>query len=497
MSAEAEFIASLNALLVSHQARAEDGSYIPKLLFADLDRQRRLLLVRFRSPPHCLDESKLALIQRNTEEAFYAESVDKVLALHKRLKLLTSLKSDPSFVAQSCRYLSFRLFRPWHQQEFYTCADVFSRLGGMRLICRWAIEWVQKPSWGTTTEVDALAMIMSACWNFCSNDDRSKHLLDAGIMDLLVVLFQKSCTPKEIMRKAMGLLWSVIEYGNIQEQVAMKATGILEALLHICDHNSEDPLMSELALGPIHMCASNFRCLPAFTPNVAKYFHAIQHSSERFPKAIMVGYMGCLALGSLLTNLHRQLWMWVCECAVREHDLAGKLKPCASCQKALGADYTRLSHALSKLSVPATKLIRKWLANHRPQDVRKVEFGHYVWRFIFPFSVLLRCQLPEVRIMGAFSLANLAQGSDNRDLLVAEEGASVPVLQCASHSHVKGVSDFAKEAMKPFHLDGVQPLSLKELCVFYVSEHFRQLFHTEVVPLLPKSLHHQIVPFVL
>ena len=48
----------------------------------------------------------------------------------------------------------------------------------------------------------------------------------------------------------------------------------------------------------------------------------------------------------------------------------------------------------------------------------------YIWPVFTPFTCLLQSQYPQVREMGAFALANLCQGDENRDTMRDEDNSN-------------------------------------------------------------------------
>ena len=388
----------------------------------------------------------------------------------------------------------------WHKQKFYTCADTFQRLGGVKMVCGWMLDWVQRSDWERHQEVEALAMTMSACWNFCSNDERSEHLLDSGVLDLLVSLLGErqdplKRPPDRIRQKALGLLWSVIEYHSVQIKMVHHPSGVVDTLLDVCLARNAEARTLEMALGSLHICASNFQCVRALAPRAGKFHTAVAASVREWGSSVMVGYMACLVLASLWTGLRRQLWVWSCDCAMLGHSPSANGLPCAVCQ-AKHPDLWTVVHSAEMFYDGVGPLIEDWLAMTSPSDVRKKEAGHYVWRLMAPFTYLLKCPVAVVRKLGAFALANLCDGADNRDMLVEEEGTSVGPLQALCYSHDDGVRTQTQHAMQHIYQDsGVDPLRLSDICKAFISENFNRCFNVTAVRYIPKHLHHTIIPF--
>lgn len=70
-----------------------------------------------------------------------------------------------------------------------------------------------------------------------------------------------------------------------------------------------------------------------------------------------------------------------------------------------------------------------------------------MWVSMKPFMRLLSGPNFVVRRMGAFALANLMMGIENRQLLLADVGRSYGMLQCSVWSHDEKISCLAKEAI--------------------------------------------------
>eukprot|EP00118_Oscarella_pearsei_P013025 m.100107 g.100107 ORF g.100107 m.100107 type:complete len:100 (+) comp37084_c0_seq4:1446-1745(+) len=95
--------------------------------------------------------------------------------------------------------------------------------------------------------------------------------------------------------------------------------------------------------------------------------------------------------------------------------------------------------------------------------------------------------------MGAFSLANLLQGAENRKLYSEEVGPNFGILQCTSWGRDDMTRKLAKKAMHYVYLDGVDPPSLKEMCLYKISDTY-EYFAKDFLQ-LPKSLKSMICPF--
>ena len=75
-----------------------------------------------------------------------------------------------------------------------------------------------------------------------------------------------------------------------------------------------------------------------------------------------------------------------------------------------------------------------------------------MWRYMRPFTSLLYAPSPVVRRMGAFSLANLLQGPENRRLFVNEEGRGCQPLQCSAWCKDQETRQLARDAMSEVSL---------------------------------------------
>ena len=200
--AERDLRAQLSDALLKHVRRSSSTDRGDPSSYTEYEKARTRLFAIYSNSPHNLDESRFNAIIQDVEDACFASSK---AAVDRHITVLNSPKSTAKEISSSCYDLSFVHFRPWYQQERYYSADYFARRDGIRRL----VEII-----GSRPVREVLRYALSACWNFCSSDYRSRLLIREGILDVLKPLMKGSS--REEKRKCYGLLWGLLEFQDIQ-----------------------------------------------------------------------------------------------------------------------------------------------------------------------------------------------------------------------------------------------------------------------------------------
>lgn len=441
--------------------------------FTEYQKAEEDLLEQYGRPAFRLSRDTLEVIRQEVQDEIFAESRKLV---EKQLAVLRSETSKESDWYEACRILSYELFRPWYQQERYYSADYFAKNGGVELL----VNLIQS---GRNTQI--VLVSMSACWNFCSDDKRSRLLIQKGILPAIEPLLKKG--DLWTRAKCIGLLWGLVEFPDIQEEVVH--AGFITPLIEVLSAKNGNVKIIELSIGCLQCCCSNFRlteqliesrvadkiikCCKAISENAG---FGLVDGNEGRRDLVMICYMGYNAVASLFLLAEVRVWM-------------DRLNQ----SKGLAMGSTSVAYFVEKKK-EMMDIIQTWLDENSYKEVRGIEDGHYVWRYMKPFTSLLYAPNPVVRCMGAFSLANLLQGPENRRLFVNEEGRGCHPLQCSTWCKDEETRQLAKDAMNQVYQDGVDPPSLQAICRFYICDNFDLYNHT-LVKSLPHGVQATIIPF--
>ncbi|XP_062511075.1 uncharacterized protein LOC134186985 isoform X2 [Corticium candelabrum] len=275
----------------------------------------------------------------------------------------------------------------------------------------------------------------------------------------------------------------------LQTKKEIVEAGFLTPLSEILRSPSGSIKIIELAIGCLQCCCSNY-CLierlieenmdDAIINRCVSLLSLLWYEGGDIAKeATMSCYIGYHALA--LMYLHAETKCWLDEVQGSNHESQ--------------AGQSNLICSFLEKKETALTAIDTWLHNNSYAKIRDIEDGHYVWRYMHPFASLLYGRSPVVRRMGAFSMANLMQGPENRLLLVHEEGESYPSLQCSTWCKDKETQTLAREAMKEVYKDGVDPPSLQAICKFWICDNF-DVVGRGSIKMLPRALQTKVVPFL-
>ena len=191
--------------LEKHVSRSESRDKGDTVSFTEYQKAEEALLEKYGRPAFRLSRDTLESIRQEVQDEVFAESRKLV---EEQLVTLRSETSKYADLYQACRTLSYNLFRPWYQQERYYSADYFAKNGGTQLL----VDLIQSGE-----NMHMVLVSMSACWNFCSDDKRSRLLIQNGILPAIDPLLKKG--DLWVKAKCIGLLWGLVEFPDIQVSV--------------------------------------------------------------------------------------------------------------------------------------------------------------------------------------------------------------------------------------------------------------------------------------
>ncbi|XP_065826069.1 uncharacterized protein [Oscarella lobularis] len=415
------------------------------------------ILRTYSNPPHNLDSDALEEIAATVEAQAFAE---------KRLQMenhLAALK-DPTKTISTLEFLSSSVFVPWYREETYYACDYFASLGGMDVV----VERAASPDSNSPLRLAAFY----ACWAFATGSKRTHLIVDKGIVDAIENVLKTMGNDVEIILAACGITWGLLEYPDLRNQLQLRGfVFLLIDVLYIDDVNC-------------HLLEQVLGCLKLFSPSISDMTSSKRQKVE---KLIFESFRDCrnkFQVDFLFPD-HRRLIQMVyytgfnCLAGIYLHEIRR---------------YGYVKEVESPIRSSALQKMNEWIQNTDPDEIRHIEEGNYLWNSLKHFTALLYCPCPVVRRMGAFSLANLLQGAENRKVFKREEGGkSYDLIQCSSWCKDAKASELAKKAMKHVFSDRCNPPSLQSICSFYVSDN-STLFGS-MIELLPVTLKSRIIAF--
>ncbi|XP_062510964.1 uncharacterized protein LOC134186900 isoform X2 [Corticium candelabrum] len=376
---------ALRANLEKHATKSTSRAKGDTVSYTDYQTSEQAIMTKFANAPYNLCKDKLERVRQRVQ--------DEVFALSRKTvdERIATLLADPSDgdLSRACHSLAYDLFRPWYQQERYYSADYFASKGGIQLL----VDLVGSEC--TTTNVKLHAM--SALWCFCSDERRSRLLMESKILEVIDPLLKKGTD--KVRTRCVGLLWGLLEFPDVQKEIV--EAGFLTPLSEILKSPSGSIIIIELAMGCLQCCCSNY-CLierlvkenmdDAIINRCVRLLSFIGYvGSDMAGKITMSCYFGYHALASMY--LHAETKCWLDEMQVSNHRSQ--------------AGQSNLICSFLEKKETALTAIDVWLHNNSYAKIRDIEDGHYVWRYMHPFALLLYGRSPVVRRMGAFSMANL------------------------------------------------------------------------------------------
>jgi len=269
-----------------------------------------------------------------------------------------------SFVIDVFECLCCRFLIPWHNKITETWRIKFAEKGLPKRFVELA---------GSSNN-GIVEVALKCIWSYGETGEDREQLAALGALPL-VIKHSKSEDPN-IQIIAMGALWGLLEYEDVQEQAVNE--GVISSLMYCPNVWDDERLVSEL-VGCIFCCASNVKCRPLLsTQGVVPVVFEIL---EKLPNATMVRFFCCLTLA------------FFCE------------------DKSIS----------ESLVVKVLEAVRDFLATTSPADISSIEErDQYSWRTVMPFYNLTSSSCVEFRQLGLFCLAHLSKRAPNRKVILAD-----------------------------------------------------------------------------
>eukprot|EP00118_Oscarella_pearsei_P026150 m.309501 g.309501 ORF g.309501 m.309501 type:complete len:477 (+) comp46704_c0_seq1:58-1488(+) len=417
------------------------------------------------------DRQQLTALCKEVEDEMFAEVQQKV---DKHLAKVREPACSFEEVAQSYSALMWAM-SPWASCRSYFAADRFLQQGGVATVMKFI----------ASSGPDGLEIGFGTLIGLASSASRTRSLLTAGEGGVLKPLYRLMSGSQEDRTLFVGLLASVIQ--DPLAQVFAVENGILT---HFRENFQTASLVkfTELsylanAAACLHWCCTN----PSLTSQIVesdvidpvldccrKVTDAYQ---ERFApeqeEDVLFQYYGYSAAAALCHQ-------------VEERRRIDRLLKKETPPHILKFDDTKFD----------STSIDVWMEKNPPDTV--FELSRMTGQQFFSlecFLIRLLAAQPAVRRMAAFSLQSAFQGPSNRMVCWDETGGRFDVVQCSTWGRDATVRRYARGVMEKVYPAGVNSPSLKNLCLFCVSDNYAKYGEKFVVEAVPKIVAQKIIPF--
>ncbi|XP_065838312.1 uncharacterized protein [Oscarella lobularis] len=483
------------------------GSIVTGTTLREYESEVKRIRTKYATPPRVVTDEDFAVVERQVDGELFAWSRKAVEKCVDRLDDGT----ETDVLLETFDELTCTLFQPLFNKLIYDASAHFESYGGvpkLMSVLRASYERCKRTEAGS--DVNVCVQATRTMVSFGNDDDRVEASAEGGFLALIVEML-RSAPSDRIKGQCLRALCAYTD--NSAWQIFVAQAGAFEPLLEYATSGLVRLSEAECAVAGLTCCAANPRVLDfllsvnaaerlaVFASRVAEVYrdecasYSLHFHGVNIIKSLPthISYLCLVGISQILHQLNARHW---------RQSLGQLRKIRISGKTANLRDWFQL-RPVSKQERGYLISIRQFVTSHTPEEIRFADDNRYSWPRLTPFTSLLWCVHAEAREMGAFALANLCHGGENRDVVQREEGRSLGPIQLACwkmmEPHGLSIKNRTRECGKKVAElawnDGLEPPKLSQICSYFVSCHFQCCF-SDKLTLLPLNLLMRLSPFL-